>query len=271
MYIGAHIPRETTLIKTMDAIKTNGGNALQLFISNPRSSKISNYDKYLKESHLIKKYCFSNNFALIIHSPYVINLCNPFINGKKPIDIDDTIIINELIIANIIGAYGYVIHTGKYTNKTIADGLLTMKINIKNIINEMIHRNIKTKLLLENPAGQGTELLTDFNDFLEFYYSFTDIERKYFKLCIDTCHGWNAGYDLEDINNMITDKTDVYCIHVNNSKNIKGSNLDRHEYLFEGKIPYENIKSFIYNFEKSIIILETPSNNYKDEIKYLIS
>jgi deoxyribonuclease-4 len=135
----------------------------------------------------------------------------------------------------------------------------------------MIRRNIKTKLLLENPAGQGTELLTDFNDFLDFYYSFTDIERNYLKLCIDTCHSWNAGYDLEDINNMITDKTDVYCIHVNNSKNIKGSNLDRHEYLFEGKIPYENIKSFINDFKKSILILETPSNNYKDEIKYIIS
>lgn len=269
MHIGAHIPRESTLIKTMDNIKNNGGNALQIFISNPRSAKISNYDKYLKESHLIKKYCYINNFAIIIHSPYIINLCNPFINGKKPLDINDSIIINELQIADIIGAIGYVIHVGKYTNKTINEGLLIMKFNIKNIINEMINKNIKTKLLLENPAGQGTELLTDFNDFLDFYYSFTEIERNYLKLCIDTCHSWNAGYELEDIYSLIINKEDVYCIHANNSKNIKGSKLDRHEYLFDGKIPYIKIKTFINNFDKSIVILETPSIKYKDEIKYI--
>lgn len=270
MYIGAHISRETTLIKTMDVIKNNGGNALQLFISNPRSSKLSNYDKYLKESHLIKKYCYTNNFVLIIHSPYIINISNPFMIGKKSIDINDTLIINELIIANIIGASGYIIHTGKYTNKSISEGLLNMKINIKTIISEMMHKNIKTKLLLENPAGQGTELLTDFNDFLDFYYSFTEIERNYFKLCIDTCHCWSAGYELDDIASLIMNKEDIYCIHINNSKNIKGSNLDRHDYLFDGKIPYNKIKSFAETFNSSILILETPSNKYKDEIKYLL-
>jgi deoxyribonuclease-4 len=269
MFIGAHIPRENTLIKTMDTIRYNGGNALQIFISNPRSANPSNYDKYLKESHLIKKYCHINNFSIIIHSPYIINISNPFINGKKPIDIKDSIIINELIIANIIGADGYVIHTGKYTKQSISDGLLNMKINIKNIINEMIHRNIKTKLLLENPAGQGTELLTDFNDYLDFYYSFSEIEREYFKLCIDTCHSWNAGYELKDLISLIPNKKDVLCIHANNSKNTKGSKLDRHETLFEGKIPPIDIKLFIQSFKYSIIILETPSNIYKDEINYL--
>lgn len=269
MYIGAHISRDSTIIKTMDNVKNNGGNALQIFISNPRSGKLSNYDKYLKESHLIKKYCYINNFALVIHSPYVINLCNPYINGKKPMDINDSIIINELQIGDIIGAIGYVIHVGKHTTKTIEEGLFIMRTNIKNIINEMINKKIKTKLLLENPAGQGTELLTDFNDFIDFYYSFTDIERNYFKLCIDTCHSWNAGYELEDINSLIINKEDVYCIHANNSKNIRGSKLDRHEVLFDGKMLSKDIKTFIKQFDNSIIILETPSIKYKDEIKYL--
>jgi deoxyribonuclease-4 len=270
MHIGAHIPRESTIIKTMENIKNNGGNALQLFISNPRSSKISNYDKYLKESHLIKKYCKINNFVLIVHSPYTINLANPFINGKRPIDISDSLIINELLAANAIGVIGYVIHVGKYTTQTINDGLMAMKMNIKNIINEMINRNIKTYLLLENPAGQGTELLTDFNDFLNFYYSFTETERNYFKICIDTCHLWNAGYELTDISSMIPEKHSIVCIHANNSKNVKGAKLDRHECLFDGKIPYSQIKTFIENFD-SIVILEQPSNTYNNEIKYLYS
>jgi deoxyribonuclease-4 len=144
-----------------------------------------------------------------------------------------------------------------------------MKNNIKNIINEMINHNIKTKLLLETPAGQGTELLKDFNDFINFYYSFSEEERELFKICIDTCHIWNAGYELNEIIELIPDKNDIICIHLNNSKSIKGANVDRHEYLFGGKINPLLLKEFAKYFDKSIIILETPSEEYNKEIKFI--
>lgn len=269
MIIGAHITKEKTIIKTMEQVKMNGGNALQIFTTNPRSLNITSNDKYLQESHLIKKYCKINNFFLIVHSPYAFNIAKPFISGKKQLEITDTIVFNDLITANIIGARGYVIHVGKSTTGTIQESLLIMKNNIKNIINEMIIHNIKTKLLLETPAGQGTELLKDFNDFMDFYYSFTEEERNLFKICIDTCHIWNAGYDLKEILPMIPNKDDILCIHLNNSKNIKGANVDRHEYLFEGKIHPSLLKEFVYNFENSIIIIEKPSDEYEKEIKYI--
>uniref|UniRef100_A0A6C0EMV4 Xylose isomerase-like TIM barrel domain-containing protein n=1 Tax=viral metagenome TaxID=1070528 RepID=A0A6C0EMV4_9ZZZZ len=269
MIIGAHISRETTIIKTMEQITMNGGNALQIFTSNPRSLNITNYDKYLYESHLIKRYCKINKFFLIVHSPYAFNIAKHFISGKKQLEITDTIVFNDLITANIIGAVGYVIHVGKSTTGTIQESLLIMKNNIKNIINEMIIHNIKTILLLETPAGQGTELLKDFTDFLNFYYSFTSDERKLFKICIDTCHIWNAGYELNEIVSLIPDKDDILCIHLNNSKNIKGANVDRHEYLFEGKIHPPLLKEFVKNFDNSIIIIEKPSDEYKKEISYI--
>jgi len=67
-----------------------------------------------------------------------------------------------MTIANYIGAIGYILHVGKYTTQNEEDALNIMKINIKNLIDEIIKRNIKTKLLLETPAGQGTELLNKF-------------------------------------------------------------------------------------------------------------
>ena len=269
MIIGAHISRESTIIKTLEQIKINDGNALQLFTSNPISLKITSNDKYLRESHLIKRFCKINNFHIIVHSPYVFNIAKPFMSGKKQLEITDTIVFNDLITANIIGASGYVIHVGKSTTGTIEESLIMMKTNISNIIKEMIIHNIKTKLLLETPAGQGTELLKDFNDFMDFYYSFTEEERNLFKICIDTCHIWNAGYDLKEILPMIQNKDDILCIHLNNSKNIKGANLDRHEYLFEGKIHPSLLKEFVNNFDNSIIILEKPSDEYNKEIKYI--
>jgi len=269
MIIGAHISRESTIIKTMEQITMNGGNALQIFTTNPRSLNITNNDKYLYESSLIKRYCINNNFIIIVHSPYAFNIAKPFISGKKLLEITDTIVFNDLITANMIGAVGYVIHVGKSTTGSIQESLLIMKNNIKNIINEMIIHNIKTILLLETPAGQGTELLKDFIDFLNFYYSFTAEERKLFKICIDTCHIWNAGYELNEIVSLIPDKDDILCIHLNNSKNSKGANVDRHEYLFEGKIHPPLLKEFASHFNNSIIILEMPSNEYNKEISYI--
>jgi deoxyribonuclease-4 len=269
--IGAHIPRENTIIKTMDNIRKNGGNALQLFTTNPRSLKISNNDKYIAESHLIRKYCNIYNFHIIVHSPYAFNIAKPFMIGKKHLAIFDTLIFNDLITANFIGAKGYVIHVGKSTTFSIIQSLNTMKQNIKDIINLMIQHNINTKLLLETPAGQGTELLKNFNEFIDFYNSFTDIEKSVFKICIDTCHIWNAGYELSEITDLIINKDDIFCIHLNNSKNIKGANVDRHEYLFNGKINPNDLREFINNFPTSIIILEMPSNDYKKEIEFILN
>ena len=133
----------------------------------------------------------------------------------------------------------------------------------------MAMNNFKTKLVLETPAGQGTELLTDFRDFMNFYYSFTEKERELFKICIDTCHIWNAGYELNEVIPLIPNKNDIIIIHANNSKNNKGARVDRHEFILEGKIEPYDIKNFIEEFRRSIIILETPAYNYKDEIKFI--
>lgn len=269
MIIGAHIPRKSTIIKTLDEIKKNGGNSLQLFTTNPLSTKIIDNSKYLNEAQLIKKYCNINNFSIVVHSPYVFNIAKPFKSGKKDIEVKDLFIYNDIITANYIGAVGYVIHVGKYLKNPIPVALEIMKNNIKALLEQMKIDNIKTNLVLETPAGQGSELLVNFNDYIDFYYSFTEQERQLFKLCIDTCHIWNAGYELNEVLPLIPNKDDIIIIHANNSKNIKGARVDRHEFIFEGKINSNDIKNFVREFENSIIILETPSENYKMEFTFL--
>ena len=73
IYIGAHINREKTIVKTMEAITKNGGNCLQLFVSNPRSASLVNIDNYINTADDIKEYSNKNNFKTIIHSSYTIN------------------------------------------------------------------------------------------------------------------------------------------------------------------------------------------------------
>lgn len=283
MFIGAHISREKTILETINKIIENDGNALQIFISNPRSNKITNInEKYFINLEKINEYINKINFKIVIHNPYTINLASSFMNGKKIIDINDCywiqLILNELKISELLGSYGCVVHCGKYTKNTKEEGLNNMKLALKYIITQMIKFKLKTKLILETSAGQGTELLSNYEDFLEFYNSFDDIEKEYLKICIDTCHVWASGYELMEIYN-ITKKNnnfkDIGVIHINKSKNPKNSKLDRHDTIIEEKayIDINDIIKFVNKMKKInneiIFILETPSNKLDYEIKLL--
>jgi deoxyribonuclease IV len=101
-------------------------------------------------------------------------------------------------------------------------------------------------LLLETPAGQGTEVLTRMKDMISFYNRFTKEEKKKFKICIDTCHVFAAGEDPLD---YIRDWCEIMgtkalaLIHFNDSKDAKGSCKDRHARIGSGKIGLNRLTS----------------------------
>jgi len=272
-YIGAHIPKDKSIIKTINNIINSDGNALQLFVSNPRSIKLVDINNFSIDAPLIISYCNLNNIKLVIHSSYIINLAKECKNDKRIIDIEDCYwiktILNELDIANIINAIGCIVHVGKSVSLSTDDALNNMKIAIKYIINYIKTNKLNSKLIIETPAGQGTELLSNIDDFLLFYNSFTKNEKKYLGICIDTAHIWSAGYELDEIFKKITEKNekDILVIHLNNSKKDKGSNVDVHDELEKGKMNINDILTFIKNFNTlPIIILEKPSDNLNIEI-----
>lgn len=277
VFKGAHISREKTLQETIDRIIENGGNALQIFASNPRSSKISD----LNEKFFGKNFRNKKDFALVIHNPYTINLATPFMNNKRIIEIKDAywikLVLHELNIAHQIGAYGCVVHCGKHTSNSREVGLMNMKKALDFIIAEIKDNNLNSKIILETSTGQGSELLYDYQEFLDFYNSFTDNQKNFIKICIDTCHIWAAGYELSEIYKLTKangNLKDVAVIHINNSKNPKNSHLDRHDIISIGYIDINDIIRFVNEMTKAnsklIAILETPDeNNLKKDISMI--
>jgi endonuclease IV len=89
-FVGAHISREKNLMDMMKNIIDAGGNSLQIFISNPRSINIGEINKkFIGNPDEIRSFIIRNNFKLIIHSPYTVNLSSPMIVNKRLIDIDE--------------------------------------------------------------------------------------------------------------------------------------------------------------------------------------
>ena len=276
-YIGAHISKQGgSIIKTMDVIKSNGGNALQIFVSNPRSTQIPNVASYQSIANEVKDYCIENDFKLIIHAPYTVNLAKEPKIGKRTIELNDCYwidsLIHQLIISDITGSIGVVVHVGKHTTSTKEQGLQYMFESITYIIKEMKVKDIKSRLIIETPAGVGTELLTSIDEFLEFINKFTKEQKKHIGICLDTAHIWSSGYNINDYYQKITEKNtkDIVVIHYNNSKKTKGSKVDVHENIFDGKIEIDDMKKFISELKHNpMIILEKPSENLSTDFIWM--
>jgi deoxyribonuclease-4 len=278
-YIGAHIKKESgTLLKTIHNIQKNGGNALQLFVSNPRSAQLPNLDVYKNMSDEIREYSITTDFKLVVHSSYTINLSKEPKVGKKSLDLKDcywiNLLLHELIVADIIGAVGVIVHVGKYTKNTKEEGLYYMKNAIQYILKELNIMGLSAKLIIETPAGAGTELLTSVQDFILFYNYFSKDEKKNLGICIDTAHIWSSGYDVTEYYNELAkhNAKDILVVHLNNSKKHKGSKADVHDSLFgqDSKIPIKELQKFMNILKNNpIIILETPSDSYSQEILWI--
>ncbi|NQX84217.1 MAG: deoxyribonuclease IV, partial [Mycoplasmataceae bacterium] len=142
--------------------------------------------------------------------------------------------------------------------------------NISNGINELQERTNgdDTVILIETMMKKGNYIGKKFEEVAEIISKVKDKSRV--GVTIDTCHIWDAGYDLSDADKVLEEFDKVIglkylkAIHVNDSKNELGSNKDRHEQIGQGHIGLDNLKKFvnhpkIKNLPK---VLETP---YKED------
>ena len=274
-YYGSHLSTKNNLLDLIDYIKSINGNMIQIFISNPISINSNINPYFIKNSSKIKQKLLDNNVKLVIHLPYVINIANEFDINNAQIKL----IIDQLSISNLIGSIGCILHVGKSKFFDINLSIDNMFKNLKYIILFLKKNNMDTHIILETAAGQGTELISDIFDFFDFYKKFSDDEKKYLRLCIDSCHIYAAGYNISDkleINKLFKFLKNqnlmkyIDLIHLNDSKKDCGCKVDRHENIGFGKIGIQGLYKFIkkaiyYNIP---IILETPSN-YIEEIKFI--
>jgi deoxyribonuclease-4 len=255
----------------------NSFNSLQIMFS-----KINLLDKdILNIKKLIKriKYKF-----VYVHASYQINMgSEPIITNENLYNPGLDIFITEIKNAIKIGANGIIVHMGKnvknqYNSDDIFNNMVNFVIQLFNNIkkNKILSKSKKFMILFETPAGQGGEMCSDINEIVNFIQIFKSTDfYKNIGLCIDTCHIFQAGYNLNDIQEIkrihqilepIKDK--IRVIHLNDSKKDVGCHLDRHEQIGKGKIIVDNLIKFILPYINISLILET-SPPYKEQIENL--
>lgn len=220
--VGSHIEKGVILSATLEKLQHNS--CAQIFITN-RSTKFKmSDDEKLKIREVISR----KNLRIFVHTPYLLNLAN-----------NETYVIDSLRQHLTVGAecgfHGCVVHVGKRKEKELSIALSIMR---ENILKSIEVASDSCPLLLETPAGQGSEMLTNSDDFIQFV---DEINDKRFGICVDTCHVFSSGIlpceYVRKILGNIKFKKYLKLFHFNDSEKECNSCVDRHAPILFGKIP----------------------------------
>lgn len=258
LIIGSHVSfkSDDQLIgSTLEAL-SYGANTFMFYTGAPQNTRRAQLDDM--KTYEALKIMKENNIDLrniVVHAPYIINPAN-----YKNRDFNIDFLRQEIERVEALGVTKLVLHPGSHVGVGIDAGIK----NIIDVLNSCVSNDTKVDICLETMAGKGTEIGTDFKQIKDIIDG-VEYHNK-IKVCLDTCHINDAGYDLNEFDKVLEEFDKIIgldrlaCIHINDSKNIKGSHKDRHENLGFGKIGFDNLIKIIYHpkLENIPKILETP-------------
>ena len=239
--VGTHLGKSKSFLKTIETyiqrFPEGGVTPCQMFLRNPRGGKCN---MTVSEQKLMAALIKKSGLKFFVHSPYIINLSNPYTKRDPTSDqwvLDQ--LRDDLIKCRAIGGLGVVVHVGKATTMKRDDALKVMESSIRRVLDSATE---DCPLLLETGAGCGTELLCEsYSAFESFFRHFEGDKR--FGICLDTCHCFSAGRDPYNflVKWLERNPSSLKLIHFNDSAKPKGSKVDRHAGIGAGFIGYEKM------------------------------
>jgi len=262
-YIGAHVSAAGGVENAPLNANVIGATGFALFTKNQRQWSA----KPLSEENItrFKENCEKSGFtmdAVMPHDSYLINLGHP---DKPKLKKSRDAFLDELQRCEQLGIKLLNFHPGSHLKKITETDCLKV---IAESINLALDQTKGVKAVIENTAGQGTNMGYKFEHLREIIDRVEDKERV--GVCIDTAHAFAAGYDIrtesgfhETFRNFTEIVGFEYLsgMHLNDSKKELGSKVDRHESLGDGLIgwtPFELIMKD-KRFDSIPLILETPN------------
>ena len=258
MIIGENVSfkKDAGLIGALEEAISYNKNTFMFYTGAPQNTSRSPIDlENTKEAHrlLIENNIDINN--LVVHAPYIINLANP-----KNYDFNVSFLKQEIKRCEMLGIKRLVLHPGSHVGLGIDAGIN----NIAKSLNDVLDDSTSVYICLETMAGKGSEVGSRFEE-LKQIIDKVNLKEKV-KVCIDTCHMNDAGYDISNFDQVLAEFDNIigieniYCVHINDSKNLINTHKDRHENIGYGTIGFDNLLSVIYNERLKNVpkILETP-------------
>ncbi|HUL37876.1 MAG TPA: deoxyribonuclease IV [Thermodesulfobacteriota bacterium] len=269
MRFGFHISIAGGFSKVVERADVRGCETIQFFSRNPRGWKYSPLNK--KETEQFRSSIRSSTLSpVFLHMPYLPNVAS---FKSKFYKRSIRSIATDLHRAELLGAQYLIIHIGHRMESSEDEAIEA----VSQAVNQAFERAPNAIILLmENTAGQGTEIGHNFDQIKRIIEGVHDHERM--GVCLDTAHTFEAGYDLssKDGIDRTLEKFDetiglkrLHLLHLNDSKTPLGSRKDRHWHIGEGYIGLEGFRNLVNHPLLNHLpgIMETPRKDTVEDLK----
>ncbi|MDE6048291.1 MAG: deoxyribonuclease IV [Paramuribaculum sp.] len=275
-YIGAHVSASAGVSQAPINAANIGAKAFALFTRNP--SRWNSPVIKAKEADAFKENCEKFGYSpaqILPHDSYLINLGAP---DPEKLEKSREAFLDEMHRCEQLGLTMLNFHPGSHLKLMETNECLDL---IAASINLALAETMGVKAVIENTAGQGSNLGFSFGQLAHIINKVEDKERV--GVCIDTCHTFAAGYDLSTPEGYAATWSEfehevgfkyLSAMHINDSKKGVGSRVDRHESLGLGAIGKEFFEMLMRDprMDNIPLILETPNEEiWAEEIKWLYS
>ena len=282
--LGSHVGMagKDMFLASVKEAESYGANVLMLYTGAPQNTR----RKEIKDLNIEKGWEYAAQAGIneiVVHAPYIINLANTVKPETFTLAVE--FLEKEIIRTATMRSKILVLHPGSCLDAGVDAGTA----QIVKRLNQVLDQNEDDVFIaLETMAGKGSEIGRSFEELARIYEGVHKKERL--RVCFDTCHVNDAGYDLSHDYEGVFQHFDevlglgqIAVFHINDSMNPCGTHKDRHANIGKGYLGEEVLKKLVHDprFEEIPKILETPwlceegSDKktippYKEEIRQLL-
>lgn len=260
--IGSHVSMsgKKMLLGSSEEAASYGANAFMIYTGAPQNTRRRPIEELNIESG--REHMAAHGISdMVVHAPYIINVANT--TKKETFELGVSFLRNEIDRTAALGAKQIVLHPGAHVGAGADKGIQQIIAGLNEVLEQ--NKSNDVQIALETMAGKGTEIGRSFEELAAIFDGVAHNDKL--SVCLDTCHIHDAGYNIAEDFDGVLDQFDktigidrLKVIHVNDSKNEKGAQKDRHENIGFGYIGFDALEYVIKHPQLQHLpkILETP-------------
>lgn len=260
MKLGSHVGmsgKEMLLGSAKEAV-SYGADTFMFYTGAPQNTR----RKEISELNIEPAWDYMKDHGIeeiIVHAPYIINLGNSI--KPETFSLATEFLAKEIERTVSCRSHILILHPGAHVGAGAEAGIA----QIVKGLNEVLTADTDCCIALETMAGKGSEIGRTFEELARIYDGVNYNDKL--RVCFDTCHTSDSGYDIVghfddviDEFDRIIGKDQIAVFHINDSKNPRGAQKDRHENLGFGNLGFDALNYIVHHpdFENVPKILETP-------------
>lgn len=259
--LGSHVKMagKEMFLGSVKEAESYGANVLMLYTGAPQNTK----RKEIEELNIEAGWEYAKKAGIeeiVVHAPYIINLANTV--KPETFELAVTFLEKEIKRTAAMRSNLLILHPGSHVGEGTEAGIAQIVKGLNLVLN---NNEDDVFIALETMAGKGSELGASFEE-LKLIYDGVH-KRDRLRVCFDTCHVNDAGYDLVGDYEGVLERFDqvlgreqIAVIHINDSLNPLGAHKDRHANIGKGHIGFDVLRKMVHDdrFAKIPKILETP-------------